>query len=317
VANWIEGAWEVSDGWVWVLPVAVVGSVACWLIRSARVRTVGEWFLVVAIACVAGFFASMFLNGLSNSYKAYGEVPIPGSAGLHLPAGDVVVSYHYKMSNPDDASTIPKNLELGIRAPNALPQPSVTDDLGDDIYTNESETHRQVKVAHIPVDGDYTITTNGSDSPSVNPHLAFGHDSRFGFLAWPLFPALIAVSLVASLIAFALRRRKSDEEPAISAAELLASGQRARGVLKSFTKAEATARSQAHTASSPELPGAPYYELQVQLWLPNRLPILGRNRQQVPHTEVSKLTIGRELDCAVDTADPAARFIVDWNHHVR
>ena len=37
------------------------------------------------------------LDLFNDDYKAYGEVPIPGSSRLHLPAGDVVVSFHAVM----------------------------------------------------------------------------------------------------------------------------------------------------------------------------------------------------------------------------
>jgi hypothetical protein len=274
------------------------------------------WLLVVGILCVGGFIASLVIAGLSNAYKAYGEVPIPGSARLHLPAGDVVVSIHTEVLEPEGEPVIPQNLELVITAPSGAPEPSVTDQLGDDIYTGTSDAHRQVKVAHIPVAGDYTITTNGRDSASVSPRLSFGHDSPFGFVAWPI-AGLGVVSLVAGLITWRLGvRRKLAGGPAVSSADLLASGQRVRGVLKSFASAESTARSRDVQLNQPELLDAPYYALQVELRMPNLAPVVGRNRQQVPLTEVPKLAIGRELDCAVDPADPATRFVVDWKYRL-
>ena len=53
---------------------------------------------------------------------------------------------------------------------------------------DNSDAHRQMKVAHIPVAGDYTITTNAPESalrfdldgkviPFVSPRLSFGHDN--------------------------------------------------------------------------------------------------------------------------------------------
>jgi hypothetical protein len=170
-------------------------------------------------------------------------------------------------------------------------------------------------VAHIPVAGDYTVTTSGTDSLSVSPRLSFGRDSIFDVLMWPFFPGLIVVSLVAGLIAFPWGRRESAGGATAADAGLLASGERARGVLKSFAKAKAPAPSKGDTPSGPELLDAPYYALQVELWLPNRMPVVGKNLQQVPLTEVPKLAIGRELNCAVDPAD-RSRFIVDWNYRL-
>lgn len=98
----------------------------------------------------------------------------------------------------------------------------------------------------------------------------------------------------------------------ISAAELLASGQRVPGVLKSFAATGTTPRGLGRTASRPELIDAPHHILEVELQFPNLAPVTGRAVQPVPLTHVSRLAIGLKLDCAVDPADPTHRFVVDW-----
>jgi hypothetical protein len=98
-----------------------------------------------------------------------------------------------------------------------------------------------------------------------------------------------------------------------SAADLLESGQRVRGVLKSFAATGDTARSLGQPTSRPELLDAPRYLLEVELQFPNLAPVIGRNSQAVPAGEAPNLAIGRELTCAVDPADPSNRFVVDWN----
>jgi hypothetical protein len=51
--------------------------------------------IVLMVVSVAGFTAALVLNAfVLDTYNAYGEVPIPGSARLRLPAGDVTVSFH-------------------------------------------------------------------------------------------------------------------------------------------------------------------------------------------------------------------------------
>jgi hypothetical protein len=277
------------------------------------VRKVWIWLEVVS---VVGIFASAMMDAFNDDYKAYGEVPIPGTRTLHLPAGDVVVSFHANMAGLNhDASPpmpIPQNLELVITAPSGAAQPSVTEKLGG-TNAGDNEAHRQVKVAHIPVAGDYTITTNGGVSPSVSPRLSFGHDNYFEFLMW-LCVGLFLVSLMAfGMTSMRQLRTAPDAEPKpISGPELLASGQRVRGVLKSFRATGHTMRSRGRTPSRPEFLDYPYYALVVELLLPNMAPVIGRNRQPIPPTEVPNLTIGRELNCAVDPVDPANRFAVDW-----
>jgi len=313
-----------SAWWDWFLLAVlagVVGLVVLWLVRNAGpVRTAFDWFELAIAVGVAGFLASMALDGLSNAYKAYGEVPIPGSESLHLPAGDVLVSFRADVGQ-DEELPIPRNLELVIAAPSGVPQPSVTNQLGGTFAISgtpgiTSHARQQVKVVHIPVAGDYTVTTSGNDRSAVNPRLVFGRDSLFGSLMWAL-GGLAVVGLVGCLATWRLGKDKeSDGGPTVSDRDLLASGQRVRGVLKSFAEAETPARRRGKTPSQPELPDAPYYTLQVELWMPTLVRVVARNRQQVPLTEVPKLAVGRELSCVVDLAEPATRFLVDWNYRL-
>src|SRR5262249_34549805 len=101
--------------------------------------------------------------------------------------------------------------------------------------------------------------------------------------------------------------------PVISAAALLASGQRVPAVLKSFAATGTTPRSLGRTPSRPELIDAPHYMLEVELHFPNLSPVDARAVQPVPAAEGPNLAIGRKLTCAVDPADPARRFVVDWD----
>ncbi len=110
-----------------------------------------------------------------------------------------------------------------------------------------------------------------------------------------------------------LFKQNAGAGPVISAADLLASGQRAPGVLKSFSAMGTTPRSLGRTPSRPELIDAPHYMLEVELQFPN-LAVTGRAIQPVPVSQVPNLAIRLRLDCAVDQADPAHRFVVDWTH---
>jgi hypothetical protein len=101
--------------------------------------------------------------------------------------------------------------------------------------------------------------------------------------------------------------------PVESAANVLASGQRVRGVLKSFADTGTTQRSLGRPGSRPELIDAPRYVLEVALQFPNLAPVTGRNVQPVPLAQVPNLAIGLQLACVVDPADPSHRFVVDWD----
>lgn len=104
--------------------------------------------------------------------------------------------------------------------------------------------------------------------------------------------------------------------PVLSAADLLASGQRVPGVLASFAPTGTTPRSLGRSPSRPELIDAPHYALEVELQFPNLAPVDAKAIQPVPVAQVPNLAIGRKLACAVDPADPAHRFVVDWDQTV-
>ncbi len=51
--------------------------------------------ILTLVASVIGFVAVMILDAfVLDEFDAYGEVPIPGSASLQLPEGEVTVSFH-------------------------------------------------------------------------------------------------------------------------------------------------------------------------------------------------------------------------------
>jgi hypothetical protein len=92
-------------------------------------------------------------------------VPIPGTRTLHLPQGDVKVSFHTEIAGTMEGGGLP------------IPGPRG----GQDV-------HVTVGVAHIPVAGDYTIAANGKASGYLSPGLSFGHGSSHEFLTWPSSP---------------------------------------------------------------------------------------------------------------------------------
>jgi hypothetical protein len=127
---------------------------------------------VLLVVSFVGMLASIPLNLFvidEFELDTYGEVPIPGTGTLLLPAGDVKVSFFSESFDVDSQLPIPQNLELVITAPSGAGEPSVTDKLGGTTNIQFYGAHRQVKVAHIPVAGDYTITTNGEVTRSPIP----------------------------------------------------------------------------------------------------------------------------------------------------
>ena len=149
--------------------------------------------LVVAII---GFIVTVCLNAfVLDKFDAYGEVPIPSTSSLHLPAGEATISFHTKTIGSPSGGGLPvPDLGLTIVPPEGIPKPQVTQNFGTTTTIN-NDAHIRVWVAQIPADGNYGIRTDGKVNGYINPQLAFGHDSSYGWLAWA-FAGLFGLGLI-------------------------------------------------------------------------------------------------------------------------
>ena len=148
------------------------------------------------VASIIGLVASIILNTfVFDEYNAYGEVPVPGSRSLHLPAGELTVSFHTVITGRPAGGGLPiPDLKMGIDPPRGVAVPQVTESIGGTATVN-SDARVRVWVVQIPEDGTYTIRTDGNVGGYISPRLAFGHGSTYGWLWW-LFGGLLALSIV-------------------------------------------------------------------------------------------------------------------------
>jgi hypothetical protein len=155
--------------------------------------------VVMMVVAVGGFIVSLVLNAFFlDKYNAYGEVAIPGSGSLNLPAGDVTISLHtVVIGGPNGGLPVPP-LGVTISPPDGVAQPVVTENIGSTTTVN-NDAHVRVWVAQIPAAGTYNITTDGKVNGFIDPRLSFGHSSTFGFLVW-VFVAMFVVGLVDSIM---------------------------------------------------------------------------------------------------------------------
>jgi len=150
--------------------------------------------VVTLVVAVGGFIVTLVLNAFFlDKYNAYGEVPIPGTDSVHLPAGDVTVSLHTLVIGDGGALPVPP-LGITIKPPEGTPQPEVTESIGSTTTVN-NDAHVRVWMVHVPAEGTYDITTDGQVSGYINPRLAFGHQSSYGYLVW-VFVAVFVVGLI-------------------------------------------------------------------------------------------------------------------------
>jgi Short C-terminal domain len=153
------------------------------------------------IVAVPGFIATLVLNAFFlDHYDAYGEVPVPGSASLHLPQGEVTISFHTVVIGGSNGGGLPvPDMSITIHPPSGVAQPTVTESGGSSTTVN-NDAHVRVWVAQVPADGTYDITTDGQVNGFIDPRLAFGHSSQLGFLVW-VFVGMFVVGLVGSIVA--------------------------------------------------------------------------------------------------------------------
>ncbi|BDB41952.1 hypothetical protein Mkiyose1665_37440 [Mycobacterium kiyosense] len=152
--------------------------------------------IVMLIASVAGFVITLVLNAFFlDKYNAYGEVPVPGTGSVHLPAGDATISLHALVAGGTNGSGLPvPPLGITFSPPEGAPQPDVTESIGSTTTVN-NDAHVRVWNIRVHTEGDYRVTTEGQTGGYINPRLAFGHQSSYGYLVW-VFVALFVFALV-------------------------------------------------------------------------------------------------------------------------
>ena len=140
--------------------------------------------ILTLVAAVLGFVASLVLNTfVLDEYDAYGEVAIPGSTTLDLPAGEMTVSFHTVVAGRSTSGFPIPALEFGITPTAGLPDPTVTEDIGGTTTVN-SDVRVRVWTVQIPKAGTYEVEAKGSVDGYITPHLAFGRDGSHGWLLW-------------------------------------------------------------------------------------------------------------------------------------
>lgn len=160
--------------------------------------------IVLMVTGIVGFVTTLTLNAFFlDKFNAYGEVPIPGTGTIHLPAGEATVSFHTVTVGTVSGAGLPvPKLGVDIDPPQGVAQPQLTENYGSTTTVN-NDAHRRVWVMQVPAEGDYKIATEGQINGFISPRLAFGHggnSSSSGSLVW-VFVGLFVVGLVGTIAA--------------------------------------------------------------------------------------------------------------------
>lgn len=170
---------------------------------------------VVAAVSLGGLITTMVLSATGEKYAEYGELPIPGSGSVELPAGEVVVSFHVRKTGQGTA--VPP-LHMNIEPPPGGRDPEVTEDMSGSVTWGD-DVHRQVWVMQVSAAGRYDVAVDGPVAGFAEPRLAFGASRRMDGLTW----VLVAVSMIsADMFIAALwfqRIRKRNAEPYVPSDE--------------------------------------------------------------------------------------------------
>lgn len=175
-------------------------------------RIVSVCSVTTMIVAAVAFIVTLALNSfVFDDYDAYGEVPIPGTASVRLPAGDVTVSFHTLLVGSTSGSGLPvPPLKYRIEPPPGVDEPRLTEDYGATTSVN-NDARVRIGYLHVPVDGTYRFTTDGRVGPYLNPRLAFGHGSTHGSLnvVFAVVFGIGALGLVAARV-WATRSRRRE-----------------------------------------------------------------------------------------------------------
>ncbi len=182
---------------------------------SSRVaKTTRATAIVLMVASVIGFIATLVLDAfVLDKYDAYGEVPIPGTAKVHLPVGRATVSFHTVIIGAANGGGLPvPHLMLDIDPPAGVASPKVTESVGSSTSVN-GDIHRRVWVVQIPIEGDYVVTTSGEVNGFISPRMAFGHDSDSNGAWLGISAGLFFIGLVGTVLSSVWLSRIKGSEP--------------------------------------------------------------------------------------------------------
>jgi hypothetical protein len=152
------------------------------------------------VAAGIGFIVMLSLNAFFfDDYAKYGEVPIPGTETVQLPAGDVTVTFHTVLVGGGGSGLPVPPLKYTITGPGGF-DGQLTEDYGTTTIVN-NDARVRIGYLHLPQAGSYAVALDGKVSAYLDPKLAFGTGSSFGAV-----PGILAVVFGIAAVALLIVR---------------------------------------------------------------------------------------------------------------
>lgn len=156
--------------------------------------------MTTLIAGVVGLVLTLVLSAfVFDDFDAYGEIPIPGSGRVQLPAGEATINFHTAVPGGTDGGFPVPPLKIGIDAPDGVPDPVLTEGIGSTTSVN-NDVHVRIWTLDVAQDSVYDVRTDGPVGGYINPRLAFGRDSSPQWALWGS-GGLIALGLLELAVA--------------------------------------------------------------------------------------------------------------------
>jgi hypothetical protein len=164
------------------------------------------------VVSAIGFIVMVFGNVFFDEYDRYGEVPIPGSSSLQLPAGNVMVTFRTVLIGGGGSGLPVPPLKYTVTGPGGV-DAQLTEDYGSTTIVN-NDARVRIGYLHVPTAGSYDVMLDGNVSAYLEPKLAFGHHNSFGNVP-SILAAVFGVAIVALVVAriWAARARRADVLP--------------------------------------------------------------------------------------------------------
>ena len=133
-----------------------------------------------------------------DEYDAYGEVPIPGSSSLQLPAGDVTVTFHTVLIGGSGSGLPVPPLKYRITGPGGV-DVQLTEDYGSTTTVN-NDARVRIGYLHVPDGGHVRRRARRQRQRLPQPDAGVRARQQLRYLPW-IFAAVFGFAVVDLIVA--------------------------------------------------------------------------------------------------------------------